>query len=223
MKKNLMAVAMAVVVAGVSLAAGDGMMVAGGGKLKACSVTEMAQWGATHVLELNASDLTNTNTDNTAVIWTNTVAAPFSLRFAGYVLDKPFDSATTNPGTYGITFSLGPSTATTKWLSSVQVANDATPTVYGSFGTDYAITAVGSTAVVTRCDIISSNGVTFNVVSNVTVASTVTPTTTSPLLLDQASDVVILATLTPTTTNALSSVSVGKLRCYFRIIGKSYK
>ncbi|MEI8345752.1 MAG: hypothetical protein WCG06_06745, partial [Candidatus Omnitrophota bacterium] len=180
-------------------------------------------WGATHVLELTAADLTLTNKDNTAMIFTNTVTAPFSMKFAGYVLDQAFDSSTTNPGAYGITFSLGPSTAATKWMSAVQIASDATPTIYGSFGTDYSVSAVGSTAVVTRCNIVDTNGVTFNVVSNVTVASTVTPTTTSPILNAQTGDVAILAPVTPTPTNALSSLYSGRIRCYFRIIGKNYK
>ena len=201
-----------------AMAAGDGMRVNTGGQLKALDSLTAARWGATHYLEVQAGDLTLTNKDNTAMIFTNTVTAPFSLEFCGYVLDQAFDSATTNPGAYGITFSLGPSTDTTKWLSSLQIASDATPTVYASFGTDY--TAVGSTAVVTRCDIISSNGATFNIVSNVTVAATVTPT--SPRLNAQTADVALLATVTPTGSNALSSLKFGKLRCFFRIIGTSY-
>lgn len=196
MKKLMMAaVAVVMVAAGVCQAAGDPMMVKGGGKLKPCGVTEMARYGATHVLELNAEDMVLTNADNTAVIWTNTVTAPCSVKFAGYVLDKAFDSATTNPGPYGITFSLGTSTTSTKWLSAVQVANDSTPTVYGSWGTDYSAScmASGQAAVVT-----------------------------SPWLNNQTSDVTILATITPTSTNALSSLVVGKLRAYFAVIGKNY-
>lgn len=196
MKKLMMAMmAMVVMAAGVCQAAGGGMAVKGGGKLKPCAVAEMARYGASHVMELNAEDMVLTNADNTAVIWTNTVTAPCSVKFCGYVLDKAFDSATTNPGPYGITFSLGTSTTSTKWINAVQVAADATPTVYGSWGTDYTVScmASGQAAVVT-----------------------------SPLLNAQTSDVTLLAKITPTTTNALSSLTVGKLRAYFAVVGQSY-
>lgn len=197
MKKLMMAVvAMVVVAAGVCQAAGGGMAVKGGGKLKPCAVTEMARYGASHVMELNAEDMVLTNADNTAVIWTNTVTAPCSVKFCGYVLDKAFDSATTNPGPYGITFSLGTSATSTKWINAVQVAADATPTVYGSWGTDYSVVCY------------ATNGAAGAV--------------TSPLLNNQTSDVTLLATITPTTTNALSSLVVGKLRAYFAVVGQSY-
>ena len=197
MKKMLMMVmAMAVMGAGVCQAISGGMQTPGGGKLKPCSAMESARYGATHVLELNADDMVLTNADNTAVIWTNTVVAPCSIRFCGYVLDQAFDSATTNPGAYGVTFSLGTSSASTKWLNAVQVASDATPTVYGSFGTDYSVVCY------------ATNGAAGAV--------------TSPRLNNQTSDVTILATVTPTTTNALSSLAVGKLRAYFAVLGKSY-
>jgi len=197
MKTMLMMVwAMAVMVAGVCQAAGNGMLVPGGGKLKPCSAMEGARYGATHVLELNAEDMVLTNADNTAVIWTNTVVAPCSIKFGGYVLDQAFDSATTNPGAYGVTFSLGTSSASTKWLNAVQVASDATPTVYGSFGTDYSVVCY------------ATNGAAGAV--------------TSPWLNNQTANVTLLATVTPTTTNALSSLAVGKLRAYFAVLGKNY-
>jgi hypothetical protein len=197
MKTVLMMVwAMVVLAAGVCQAAGGGMAVAGDGRLKACAMSESAKYGATHVLELNAEDMVLTNADNTAVIWTNTVVAPCSVKFCGYVLDQAFDSATTNPGPYGITFSLGTSSASTKWLNAVQVASDATPTVYGSWGTDYSVVCY------------ATNGAAGAV--------------TSPRLNDQSSNVSLLATITPTTTNALSSLAVGKLRCYFSLLGKNY-
>ncbi len=196
MKKLMLAMMAMVVAAGVCLAGGDGMTVKGGGKLKPCSVTEMARYGASHVMELNAEDMVRTNTDNTAVIWTNTVTAPCSIKFCGYVLDRAFDSATTNPGPYGLTFSLGTSASSTKWINAVQVAADATPTVYGSWGTDYSVICY------------ATNGTAGAV--------------TSPRLNDQSSSVTLLATITPTGTNALSSLTVGKLRAYFAVLGQNY-
>jgi hypothetical protein len=194
---NLMVmVAFVAMFCNVVMAAGDGMTVRTGAKLKALDSLQAARWGATHYIELTAADLTLTNADNTAMIFTNTVTAPFSMDFRGYVLDRAFDSATTNPGPYGITFSLGTSSASTKWLSSVQVASDATPTVYGSWGTDYSVVCY------------ATNGAAGAV--------------TSPRLNDQSSNVSLLATITPTTTNALSSLAVGKLRCYFSLLGKNY-
>lgn len=192
-----------------------------GGTIKPASLQEMARYGATHVLEYTHDDLTQTAT-NTATIVTNTVAAPFSLEFRGFILDTAFDSRVVT-NAHSMTVSFGPSTATTKWLNAIQIASDGTPTVKSTFGTDYtAAPTLTSTPTIARMSVVGSNE-TYSVVSNVTVATTGTVAMTSPLLSAQTSDVKLLLTLSePGADRSPADFDSGKFRIFLRILGPAW-
>ena len=92
------------------------------------------RYDATHMLEFTYNDLTQTAT-NTAMVFTNTIAAPASVKFQGMLLDVAFDSATTT-NAFSMTLSCGDGSSSTKWLNAKQVAADGTE-VKTSWGTDY--------------------------------------------------------------------------------------
>ena len=175
-----------------------------------CSTEESARFGASHVIVVDASDLAASAgaSTNVLVTFTNTVTAPVSLRFKCYVLERAFDSApavyTNKANTNDFKVSIGTytngavATSTNKWIDGLQVAQDQTPTVYGSYGA--ALT--------------------------VTVAATGSATTvTSPNWMDaQTSDVPILITFQPnatTATNVFGNLVKGRVRVYFEAVGKN--
>lgn len=194
-------------------------------RLTPTTIEEMARYGATHVITVTAADLVAQTNVSASIAFTNTVTQPCSIKFMGYVLDKQFQDAKawdTNgvaTTTNDLTLSCGDTNSTTRWINAVQAAYDSTPTITGSFGTDY--TSVGSTAVVTKCDVIASNGVSFNLVSNVTVASTVTMS--SPILNANTADAKLVVTATSGSTTQPSKLTRGQARFFFKIIGSGWQ
>ena len=203
-------------------------------------------FGANYALTVEASDLASFSATNTAIVFTNAVKAPYSLEFRGWKLDVPFDSETVT-NAFSMTVSFGETNATTKWLSSVQVAYDATPTVKASFGTTYSGTAsvtltattnlvatgfalLSSNIVYSGSDtnVLSTNSVVYGattttayVVSAATGASTVTIAT--PLLADRTSNGALVTTLSePGAERIPNTLTRGKMRIFLRIIGDSY-
>jgi len=171
-------------------------------RLQPLPVEQQARFGATHCIELAAADLAGVTYSNIAWAVTNTVTKPCAVRFVAYLLDQPFNNTKaydTNgvmTTTNSITLSCGDGNSATKWISGLQVAADQTPTVVGSFGTDYTATITG----------LATN------VTGITV--------TSPTLNAQTSDVKLILTLTPSGSEAqLGSLTRGKARFFFRIIG----
>lgn len=119
---------------------------AGGASFKAATVQEMAKYNATHILEWSDADLTGTAT-NATLVFTNTLTGPLSMRFEGYLLDEAFDTKIYTNALAGLAVSVGDTSSATNWISALEVAKDATPTTWASFGTDY--TATGTVSVVT--------------------------------------------------------------------------
>jgi hypothetical protein len=119
---------------------------------KAATVQEMAKYGATHILEWSHGDLTGTST-NATLVFTNTLTGPLSMKFEGYLLDEEFDTKVYTNALVGLAVSVGDTSSATKWISALEVAKDATPTTWASFGTNYTATiqttTTGTVSVVT--------------------------------------------------------------------------
>ena len=226
MNKNLKSILLTALVAVFMVAS----PVLANGRLARCDAAEAARYGATHVIVINAQDMVNSGVSavNTAVAFTNTVAAYSSIKFAGYVLKMPFETGNTLTSTNAIAFSCGITSATTKWISSVEVANDATPTVYGSFGT-YSTAATALT--LTTNQLVSTGLGTNNTPCTVTgvtytvSGATATTTMTDTRVLDsQTSAVNIICTMgaSGSTGCAPTALEYGEVRVYFAIMGKNY-
>lgn len=160
-----------------------------------------AQYGATHVIEVDYTDLIGYTATNTTVILTNVVNAPCSVEFRGMVLDKAFDS-TSKTNALSMTMSAGIVGTLTKWINGKQVAYDGTEIV-NSFGTDYTVaTATTTTGPATNA-----------------LVSTSTSTVTSPRLNEQASDVSLTVSFGPCLANFGHSIlGSGRVRLFYRIL-----
>lgn len=191
------------------------------GKLRALSWQEASRYGATHCIEVDHADLDYQTTDATAAVFTNTVVAPYSLEFRGYLLDQAFDSdRVTNHFTCAV--SVGTSSSSTKWINGLQVAYDYTPTVYASLGTDYTgTTALTSTPTIRTIEMKGTN-VTANVMTNLTVATSGTVTMATPLLSAQTADLTTWVTVgSPGSGRDLAEFTRGKFRVFFRILSNT--
>jgi len=174
-------------------------------RLMPTTIEEMARYGATHVITVTAADLAASTNVAGGIAFTNTVADPCSVKFMAYVLDKQFQDNktwTTNgvaTTTNSITLFCGDGNSSNKWINAVQAAYDQTPTITGSFGTDYSVTCY------------ATNG----------AAGTVT----SPILNAQTSDVTLLVTVASEAkgTNSLSNMTRGQAKFYFKIIGSGWQ
>lgn len=156
-----------------------------------------AQYGATHVIEVDYTDLTGYTATNTTVIFTNVVNAPCAIEFRGMVLDKAFDS-TSNTNALSMTMSAGIVGTLTKWINAKQVAYDGTEIRF-SLGGDYTVATA-----------------TIGPATNALVS---TSTVTSPLLNEQASDV----SLTVSFGKCLDGfghdiLGSGRVRLFYRIL-----
>ena len=185
-------------------------------KLRQLTWQEGGKYGATHALEFTAADLAGYTATNTAIVFTNTVVAPYALEFRGYVLDLAFDSSTvTNP--FSMTVSCGDGNSATKWMNAVQVAYDATPTVKASLGTDYTATS----ALTLATNVVATVGGTSTTyfVTGATAAVTVA----SPIVNNQTANGTVLLTLSePGADRVPSTLDRGKGRIFFRLLGPSY-
>jgi len=102
--------------------------------------------GGNYVLTVNASDFLTYSTTSTyggtnTISFTNALVGPLSMRFEGWKLVKPFASST-DTNLFNITVTIGDSGTTNRWANGIQVANSQTPTVYASFGANYATNSV---------------------------------------------------------------------------------
>jgi len=174
--------------------------------------------GATHALEFNYSDLTQTAT-NTAMVFTNTVTAPASVEFMGMALDPAFDS-TSVTNAFSMTLSCGVSGATTKWLNAKQVAYDETE-VRTSFGAEYTATVALTLTTNLVASTTYTNGVSHGVATSTVytvTAATGTSTLTSPLVQEQTADIAIVTTFgTAGDNRSHSQLEKGKVRLFFRV------
>ena len=194
---------------------------AGGASFKAATVQEMAKYGATHILEWSDADLTGTAT-NATLTFTNTLTGPLSMRFEGYLLDEEFDTKVYTNALVGLAVSVGDTSSATKWISALEVAKDATPTTWASFGTDYTATiastpTLNKTASVTN--LLAANAyLSAALVTNLTVASTAT--FTSPWVNAQTGTVSVVTTFAMTgPTITMGSLDQGRLRTFWRVLG----
>jgi len=178
------------------------------------------KYGATHVLEFTHEDLT-TATTNTTMVFTNTVAAPASVQFAGMLLDKAFDSVTVT-NAFTMTVSCGPSDDTTKWLNAKEAAADGTE-IRTSFGTDYSATTALTLTTVSLTNLLVGAAAADASVTNVTDAALVTGasgtvTVASPIVNEQTANVAIVTTFgTAGADRNHAEFESGRLRLFFRV------
>lgn len=184
------------------------------------------QYGATHVLEVDYTDLTGYTATNTTVAFTNTVNAPCAVEFRAMVLDRAFDS-TSYTNALSMLCNAGYTSDPDKWVDDKEVAADGTEIRY-TFGTDYAGTvAIVSTPTLTLSSITPTNlvvgeeVVSAALVTNVTatVASTGMITTATPLLNEQTNDVSLVTSFGPPVANKGHDIlTSGRVRLFFRIL-----
>ncbi len=217
---------------------------ASGVDFKAATVQEMAKYGATHILEWSHGDLTGTST-NATLVFTNTLTGPLSMKFEGYLLDEEFDTKVYTNALVGLAVSVGDTSSATKWISALEVAKDATPTTWASFGTDYTATIVSTPSLtntatitstptlktVTATNLVAGEAVFSAVlVTNLTIASTgtvaidgavaSTATFTSPWVNAQTGTVSVVTTFAMTgPTITMGSLDRGRLRTFWRVLG----
>lgn len=181
---------------------------ASGVDFKAATVQEMAKYGATHILEWSHGDLTGTST-NATLVFTNTLTGPLSMKFEGYLLDEEFYTQAYTNALVGLAVSVGDTSSATKWISALEVAKDATPTTWASFGTDYTATIQTTTAT--------------NLVADETVFSAVLATNltfASPWVNAQTGTVSVVTTFAMTgQTITMGSLDRGRLRTFWRVLG----
>ena len=200
---------------------------ASGVDFKAATVQEMAKYGATHILEWSHGDLTGTST-NATLVFTNTLTGPLSMKFEGYLLDEEFDTKVYTNALVGLAVSVGDTSSATKWISALEVAKDATPTTWASFGTDYTATIVSTPSLT---NLVAGEAVFSAVlVTNLTIASTgtvaidgavaSTATFTSPWVNAQTGTVSVVTTFAMTgPTITMGSLDQGRLRTFWRVLG----
>jgi len=169
-----------------------------GASFKAATIQEMAKYGATHILEWSHADLTGTST-NATLTFTNTLTGPVSVKFEGYLLDQTFDTKLYTNAVGGLAVSVGDTSSATKWISALEVATDATPTYYASFGTDYTVTTIGS------------------------ATNAMVSTVTSPWVNAQTGNVSVVTTFAMTgETITMGSLDRGALRTFWRVLSPKY-
>lgn len=166
-----------------------------------CSAQERSFYGATHVVVLDHDDLT-TATTNTAQTLTNvlTVAAGEAVQFVVGVLDEDFDSQNiyyTN--TTSTLLEIGDGSDTDLFASSTELASDGTEV-------DVILPRTAETAITTTTGAIEGT----NYVKTATVATTVY----GRKLYTSAGFVAFQ--FTPNAEEALSWLSKGKIRLYFK-------
>ena len=193
---------------------------ASGADFEAASVQEMAKYGATHILEWSHGDLTGTST-NATLVFTNTLTGPLSMKFEGYLLDEEFDTKAYTNALVGLAVSVGDTSSATKWISALEVAKDATPTTWASFGTDYTATIASTPTLqtVTPTNLVAGGKVFSAIlVTNFTVASTAT--FASPWVNAQTGTVSVVTTFAMTgPTITMGSLDQGRLRTFWRVLG----
>jgi hypothetical protein len=159
------------------------------------------QYGATHVLEVDYTDLTGYTATNTTVAFTNTVNAPCSVEFRAMVLDQAFDS-TSYTNALSMLCNAGYTTDDDLWLDDKQVAADGTE-IRNSFGGDYTVATVTTT---------------IGPDTNLLVSAS-TSTVATPLLNEQASDVSLVTSFGPPVANKGHDIlTSGRVRLFFRIL-----
>jgi len=195
------------------------MVMAAVGVVCAAPVVRQLPWqqgvkyGATHVLEFTHEDLTQTAT-NTVMVFTNTVTAPASVKFAGMLLDVPFDSVTTT-NAFTMSLSCGAGAATTGWLNAKEVAADGTE-IRTSFGGDYSGTATVTLAATTNLVVVGDATSTVYFVTG--VAGTSAVTVSSPIVNEQTSNVAIVTTFGTAGVNRNhAEFESGRVRLFFKI------
>ena len=189
-----------------------------GASFKAATIQEMAKYGATHILEWSHEDLTGTST-NATLTFTNTLTGPVSVKFEGYLLDQTFDTKLYTNAVGGLAVSVGDTSSATKWISALEVATDATPTYYASFGTDYTVAST-ATPTISTISLMGTN-VTAAVMTNLTIAVTSTPT--SPWVNAQTGNVSVVTTFAMTgETITMGSLDRGALRTFWRVLSPKY-
>ena len=188
--------------------------------LRPADVKTMAKYGCTHVIEVTHDHLT-TATTNTMQLFEFTVTAPYSLEFRGVQLNEAFDSRS-DTNAWDIEVSVGAGTTTNKWVDALQVAVDGPPTVYSTFGTDYAGTATVTLTTTTNLVVIGDATSTVYFVTGVVGTSAVT--VSSPWLSSQTANGTIKILVDPTdnVSQKLVDLDRGRLLTFWRVLGPRY-
>lgn len=195
--------------------------VVGAYEFRPLGVAEMAQWGATHVLDVDYSDLKkieDATTNNTPATITVAVPAKTAVELRAMILDEAFDTAETNY-TGSCLLQVGDGSDVDLHLTSTELASEGTE-VFVKFAPLAAATAVSTVTPMTKSVYVAADGEGTNFVAqavctNATVATTVSVAELGRKASTSAQNVVL--TFTPNADEALADNVQGKVRLFFRL------
>ena len=183
MKMNVKMVALVALMAWI----GAVVMAVAAPQLLPLAVEEKAQFGATHVIEVNYNDFSTYTTTNTSCVITSAIPAGSFVEFRLMKLESAFDNALTN--TYSMTVIAGTAADDDLFLASQELASDGTE-IFTAPRRANAVTVVDTN-----------------------MAATVS--TFGELYCTSATNV--LTKLAPKYSHMLSSNTVGRVKLYWRI------
>lgn len=168
---------------------------------------EAARWGATHQIVITEADLTDTNTATfTQTLTGATIRANTAIEPVALALWAPFGLATTSTNYTSTTVTVGDSDSATQFLTATEV-NENGSEVYFKWATAQA-TATTSTNLIYL-------GAATNVLTNAVLASATAGTTELGRRYYTTANKLTFA-FTGTTNYALSALTKGELRFYYR-------
>ena len=193
--KKMIQMAMAVLVLAV-------LVPAGAVELRQLSTAGMAQYEATHMVEIQWFNFTNAVTaTNTAQTFVVPIAAGTQVQCVGAKLVQPFSTLTTNTYTTSMALVVGDTSGGNNYLASMEMATSNSP-VYWRNGTQ---------------TIVMNTGLFTNVFGGVTNAITyVTAVTNNPPTY-YATATNLYFTVTPETQESVGSLKQGIVDVYLRL------
>lgn len=167
------------------------------------TVSEQALYGASHIVEFEYSDFTESTT-NTAEAFTNVFAVPakFSVECVGMVLEKAFDTGNTNY-TGSCALKVGDGSDDDLFLTSTELASDGTE-VWVSFGRPLGATIASTLSRQTGTFLTAATAQ-----SKTDLVYSATPQTTSITYLDattSAVSVVVCTNVVVTTGTGVTNI-----------------
>lgn len=206
MKKTAFTVAVLALVAGVTNAAPT---------VRPLTLQEQANLGATHEIRITHADLASSTDTNTALVITNAavISSGRAVECVAMILDKAFDTGNTNY-TGSVALKVGDSSDDDLFLGSTQLASDGSEVLFKAGRKD--VETITPSVTLQKVSMTDTNGVTADVVTNVTVTATAAAPSIGGAKLYSA-DNYIKITLTPNTEEALSANTSGIVRLLFRI------
>ena len=193
--------------------------------LEQLSWQEQARYGATHAVELEASDFSATTTANAAQTNAVTLTGPLAWEYRGFSLDVPFNDNKTY-GTNGCATTTN-SIAVTVTLDSLtivnglQVAGDQTRAYKAWLPTALTLTATPTLTTRVLTNVVYDAGATTGNVTVATGAASVANTGTwaySGNVTNGATATLTWVTGAPGAASSLGNLTRGKARVFLRIL-----